>query len=270
MPELPEVETVSRGIRPHLEGQAIQEIIIRNPNLRWRVDAQLSIKVVGQVVQKITRRSKYIVWHLEQGALLWHLGMTGVMRVLTEPELPLKHDHIDVVFANKILRFTDPRRFGALIFTEDWQKHSRIVNLGPEPLGPGFNNIYLKEKLEKTQRAIKFAIMDAHVVVGVGNIYANESLFLARIHPQRIAASLTLGEVGSLTAAVEITISKAIEFGGTTLKDFIGSDGKPGYFRNELQVYGRKDEPCFACRNPIQKIVLGGRATYFCAQCQRL
>lgn len=269
MPELPEVETVRRGISPHIEGAIIEGLEVRNPNLRWQVPAKLAEKVIGHPVLKVTRRGKYIIWQLPEGCLIWHLGMSGVMRVLTKTTPIGKHDHVDVLFADKVLRFTDPRRFGCLLYVENEREHPLLKHLGPEPLSDEFNADYLAKKLKKTQRCIKVAIMDSHIVVGVGNIYASEALFIAQVSPQKLASKLTSEELERLVVAVKDTLDKAIQAGGTTLKDFMQSDGKPGYFRHELQVYGRDQKPCFICQMPIQKIVLGQRSTYFCPKCQK-
>ena len=192
------------------------------------------------------------------------------MRVFSQQRPSAKHDHVDVIFGNKItVRFTDPRRFGALFYSTNWQQHPLLINLAPEPLSEYFHPQYHMAKLCKTNRVIKQVLMDAHIVVGVGNIYASEALFLARINPAKEASHLSKAEIMALINAVKTTLQKAIALGGTTLKDFRQSNGKPGYFRNELQVYGRKDEPCFVCQQSIQKTTQGQRATYFCPQCQK-
>lgn len=268
MPELPEVETVRRGIRPHIEGQVIEGIKVRNPHLRWKVPTDLATKILGERVLGLERRGKYILWTLEHGTLIWHLGMSGVMRVLSKDTPHEKHDHIDVLFNKVMIRFTDPRRFGCLLYIETGQIHPLLASLGPEPLSLEFSVEYLAKKLKKTNRVIKAAMMDSHVVVGIGNIYASEALFLAGIHPQKIASNLTKAEITKLIEAIRHTLDKAIQAGGTTLKDFKQSDGKPGYFAQALQVYGRDKEFCYICKTPIQKIIIGQRSTYFCQKCQ--
>jgi formamidopyrimidine-DNA glycosylase len=269
MPELPEVETTRQGILPHCSNEVLKKIIVREHRLRWPIPENLNQYMQNQKILDITRRSKYLLWRFHKGVLLVHLGMSGVLRVLSKFTPPAKHDHVDFELASgKIIRFTDPRRFGAILWTEDASTHPLLTHLGPEPLSAEFTPEYLQKKLMKTTRPIKLALMDASVVVGVGNIYANEALFLSQLHPERSANRLTLKEIMTLVKNIKMTLEKAIKAGGTTLKDFLQSDGRPGYFRHELLVYGRKDQPCLKCAMLLQEIRLSNRSTVFCPQCQ--
>lgn len=270
MPELPEVETVRRGLDSYIVGHVIQEITIRNPHLRWQVAEDLPLRAQGQVIKATSRRGKYMIWHLQRGDLIWHLGMSGVMRIREHTIDAEKHDHIDVIFNQHRVRFTDPRRFGSLFYSDNWQEHPLLQNLGPEPLSTEFNAQDFAKALYKSQRNIKAVLMDSHVVVGVGNIYASEALFLAKINPETPAANMTFAQIEKLVDAVKFVLNKAIQAGGTTLKDFLQINGKPGYFRHELQVYAKALQPCPICQTLIQKIVLGQRATYFCPECQKI
>ncbi len=269
MPELPEVETTRQGILPYCEGQVVTQMHIRERRLRWLIPARLESMLQGQKILGIDRRSKYLLWRFNNGVMIMHLGMSGVVRVLQEYLPPQKHDHVDIELASKVLiRFTDPRRFGAILWTDDITAHKLLMALGPEPLTADFSAAYLVEKLKATARPIKLAIMDAHVVVGVGNIYANEALFLSSLHPERPANSLSLPECDILVQNIKYVLAKAIKAGGTTLKDFLQSDGRPGYFRHELLVYGRKSQPCVNCAMLLTEIRLNNRSTVFCQQCQ--
>lgn len=271
MPELPEVETTRKGIQPKVEGQTIQKIIIRNGKLRWPVDTSLTEKLPGLVILSIKRRAKYLLLETNQGHLIIHLGMSGNLRVLPQQEPAIKHDHIDLLLGNGfLLRYHDPRRFGSWLWTEaPIQAHTLLKSLGPEPLTDAFNAEYLFQKLQGRKTAIKTFMMNNHIVVGVGNIYANESLFLSGIHPSRPAQSLTTTETTKLVANIKTVLSAAIEQGGTTLKDFLTPDGKPGYFEQKLNVYGRENAPCLRCHASIEKVVLNQRAAYFCSNCQK-
>ena len=270
MPELPEVETTQRALAPFITQQVITDAIIRQPKLRWPVPSQLAKQLAGQTVQKSWRRAKYIIWQLEQGHLLWHLGMSGHLHVLTNRVTPGKHDHIDILFDTPLcIRFCDPRRFGALLYTtETLEQHPLLQKLGPEPLSNAFHSQYLALQFTRRQQAIKSVLMDNQIVVGIGNIYANEILFCAGIHPQRPAQSLTELEIQQIITASEQILTAAITAGGTTLKDFVSADGQPGYFRQALQIYGRDQQPCYRCQTPIHKITLGQRSTFFCPHCQ--
>lgn len=270
MPELPEVETTRRGIAPYIEDKLVTQVVIRNPRLRWPVTAGLNEKLSGQRIQTVSRRAKYLLLTTATGTLLIHLGMSGSLRLLSSYQPPAKHDHIDIVFGDDLLlRFTDPRRFGAVLWTtEPPAQHPLLNHLGPEPLDTAFDASYLLHRSRKRQVSIKTFIMNAAIVVGVGNIYASESLFIAGIHPKQIAAKLTSEQAEKLVNAIKLTLQKAIAAGGTTLRDFRDSEGKPGYFAQELWVYGRHDQPCKQCGNPIELIRQAQRATYFCPHCQ--
>lgn len=243
MPELPEVETSRRGIEPHLVGATILHAVVRNGRLRWPVSEEI-YRLSDQPVLSVQRRAKYLLLELPEGWIIIHLGMSGSLRILPEELPPEKHDHVDLVMNNgKVLRYTDPRRFGAWLWTKELEGHNVLAHLGPEPLSDDFNGEYLHQKCAKKKTAIKPWLMDNKLVVGVGNIYASESLFAAGIHPDRLASSLSLAECELLARVIKAVLLRSIEQGGTTLKDFLQSDGKPGYFAQELQVYGRKGEP---------------------------
>ena len=270
MPELPEVETTRRGIHDHLLGATVSELIVRNGRLRWPVPDDLADLVVGKTIYSIGRRAKYLLLGFEHGTLIIHLGMSGSMRIFTEAFPAEKHDHIDLVLSNgKRLRYHDPRRFGSWLWSHTpVNEHPLLKSLGPEPLSSAFHAAALQQQLQGRKTAIKQLIMDNHIVVGVGNIYASESLFLARIHPTRSGQSLSPAEVTCLVAAIKETLDAAIAAGGSTLKDYVDSDGRSGYFMLNNYVYGRNEEACRLCGTPIQKIQQGQRATFFCAHCQ--
>ncbi|MBL1457106.1 MAG: bifunctional DNA-formamidopyrimidine glycosylase/DNA-(apurinic or apyrimidinic site) lyase [Methylophaga sp.] len=272
MPELPEVETTRRGIAPYIENQQVKQIVIRDSRLRWPITDNLEEKLCGKIIQSVSRRAKYLLLHTHEGTLFIHLGMSGRLRILTMFQPAEKHDHVDIVFANNIiLRFTDPRRFGAVLWTtEPPLQHPLLHHLGPEPLEADFDAEYMFQRSRKRQVSIKTFIMNAEIVVGVGNIYASESLFLSAIHPQLIAAKLTKKQAVKLVAAIKLTLEKAIVAGGTTLRDFRDSEGKPGYFAQELWVYARQNQDCKQCGHPIELIRQSQRATYFCPYCQKI
>lgn len=268
MPELPEVETSRLGIRPYLLHQKIHKIIVRQSKLRWPIDKDI-VQAEGHLIEDVQRRAKYILIKLAIGWIVIHLGMSGSLRILTENKVAAKHDHVDLVLENGvILRYTDPRRFGAWLWTPFLKWLPQLANLGPEPLSDDFNAVYLQPLLEKRKVPIKSLIMDNHVVVGVGNIYASESLFMARILPTRLANTLTVVETTRLVQAIKQVLTKSIEQGGTTLRDFAQSDGKPGYFVQQLQVYGRAELGCFICNTPIKSQRIGQRNTFYCENCQ--
>ncbi len=271
MPELPEVETVKNGLEPLICNCRIEQVICRIDRLRLPLDPHLSQRLRGRLIKSISRRAKYLLIHLDQGTLLIHLGMSGVLRFVATQEQPQKHDHVDILFNNNsCLRFNDPRRFGLLLYLEtDPFEHRLLKNLGPEPLAKNLATNYLFQASRKRRLAIKSFIMDQKILVGVGNIYASEALFAAGIDPRRPAQSLTSKECCQLLHAIQTILAKAIAAGGTTLKDFRQSDGKPGYFKQELQVYGRTDRKCHKCNAVIQQFLLGQRTTYFCPGCQR-
>jgi formamidopyrimidine-DNA glycosylase len=271
LPELPEVETSCRGIAPYVTGQRIQRIQVRQWQLRWPIDRALPQALPGQTIKQVARRGKYILLSCNTGTLILHLGMSGSLR-LVERDCPLrKHDHVDLCLANqKIVRFNDPRRFGAYLWTrDDPEQHPLLSALGPEPLSPAFNLAYLWEKAQHRQSAIKTFIMDSHIVVGVGNIYANEALFLAGIKPQARTGSISRIRLQRLIAAIVQVLQQAITQGGTTLRDFINPSGQPGYFKQKLLVYGRAGQPCYRCGRELAELILGQRSSVYCTQCQR-
>lgn len=271
MPELPEVETTCRGIRPHLQNQTIRAVTIRQPRLRWPISPQLRKQARDAVIETVNRRAKYVLIKTGHGTIIIHLGMSGSLRLTTSEEPPRKHDHIDIELANgRVLRFHDPRRFGAVLWTrQDPLTHQLLRQLGPEPLDPAFNAGDMRALAAHRKQAIKTFLMNSRNVVGVGNIYTNEALFLAGIHPKTAAGRLSLQRWTKLVKAIQEVLRKAIDQGGTTLRDFINSDGQPGYFAQSLQVYGRDSEPCPVCQKPIRRIIQTQRATYYCPHCQR-
>ncbi len=268
MPELPEVETSRRGIEPHLVGNILHYAIVRNSKLRWPVSEKIKT-LLDEPILSVKRRAKYLLIELNQGWIIVHLGMSGSIRILPEEQPEEKHDHIDLVFRDgKVLRYTDPRRFGAWLWCEDLATSSVLAHLGPEPLSAQFNAQYLYQQSKNKKIAIKPWLMDNKLVVGVGNIYANEALFSSGIMPDRKVNSLTEQECDVLVNAIKAVLTRSIEQGGTTLKDFLQSDGKPGYFAQELFVYGRKDKACLICGHTIESIKQGQRSTFFCRHCQ--
>lgn len=268
MPELPEVETSRRGIEPHLVGNILHYAIVRNSKLRWPVSEKIKT-LLDEPILSVKRRAKYLLIELNQGWIIVHLGMSGSVRILPEEQPEEKHDHIDLVFRDgKVLRYTDPRRFGAWLWCEDLATSPVLAHLGPEPLSAQFNAQYLYQQSKNKKIAIKPWLMDNKLVVGVGNIYANEALFSSGIMPDRKASSLTEQECDVLVKAIKAVLTRSIEQGGTTLKDFLQSDGKPGYFAQELFVYGRKDKACLICGHTIESIKQGQRSTFFCRHCQ--
>lgn len=271
MPELPEVETTRSGIAPHIENNIIAKVIVRNRSLRWPIPNGLNKKLENQEILSVIRRAKYLLLKTKVGTLIIHLGMSGSLRILSTSEPVQKHDHFELQFKDGVcLRLRDPRRFGCVLWTKDDPlKHKLLTNLGPEPLDNEFSAELLFEKSRKRKTTIKQFIMDAKIVVGVGNIYASEALFLAGIHPKRLAGKITKQNAKDLTAAIKKILKQAIKQGGTTLKDFKSSDGKPGYFQQKLKVYDRKDEACVSCKKPIKQITLGQRSTFYCSNCQK-
>ena len=270
MPELPEVETTLRGIEPHLLNQRIARVVVRDPRLRWPVPDEVT-RAEGQRFVSLQRRGKYLLLKLQQGGLIIHLGMSGSLRILKHPLTPQKHDHIDVELENgTCMRFNDPRRFGAFLWVDgNMASHELLRSLGPEPLSAEFTADYLYKQSRDRRVAIKNFIMNGHVVVGVGNIYASESLFMAGIHPQRAAGRVSRQRYGGLVAAIRDVLDRAIRQGGTTLRDFVNSEGAPGYFAQELLVYDRAGSDCFQCGAPIRQKVIGQRSSYYCPACQR-
>ncbi len=270
MPELPEVEVTRLGIAPHLIDRRISTVIVREPRLRRPVNADLPSRLQGQTIHRLWRRGKYLLADLDTGQLLLHLGMSGHLRVLPATIPAQRHDHIDLVLDNdQCLRFHDPRRFGLLLWGPDWSTDPLLQHLGPEPLGGDFGGDYLYTRSRGHHQAIKTFLMDAHNVVGVGNIYANESLFSAGIDPRRAAGRISRARYQHLAEAIVEILQAAIAEGGTTLRDFTRPDGEKGYFRLSLAVYGREEEPCVRCGAPLRGLRIGGRSSFFCGYCQR-
>lgn len=273
MPELPEVEVTRRGLLP-IEGALIEQVTIRHHGLRWPIPQDLPGHLQGRRILKLTRRAKYILAEIGtsevEGVLLLHLGMSGRLCLLERDFPAEKHDHFDIRFADgRVIRLRDPRRFGAVLWLDqDPMQHPLLKTLGPEPLEPTFNADYLFQQLRTRNAPIKTTIMDAHVVVGVGNIYASESLFRAGIHPETPAKMLTLVQCELLVQEIKLTLSAALEAGGSSLRDFFGADGNPGYFQQTYFVYGRTGEPCRVCQQAIFSIRLGQRSTFYCQVCQ--
>lgn len=270
MPELPEVETVMCGLRPHLEGAIIQDVVVRHPQLRWPIPPTLKSDLYQQQISKLSRRGKYLLITVKAGTLIIHLGMSGSLCIVTNLITPRRHDHVDIVLSDhKILRYHDPRRFGAVLWTKgEPDQHALLSLLGVEPLGANFTPHYLKQRAVTRRIAVKSFIMDSHIVVGIGNIYAAEALFLAKIHPATPAGLLTLQQCEQLVISIQQVLQSAISQGGTTLKDFVNSEGKPGYFAQKLNVYGRSGLPCLRCQTALKCFKLGQRSTVFCECCQ--
>lgn len=269
MPELPEVEVSRMGIEPHIDQQNVKRVVIRNPNLRWPIPEEVK-KLEGQIIRAVKRRAKYLLLECDEGTAILHLGMSGKIRVIDKSVPVIKHDHVDIEFEHgKVLRLNDPRRFGAFLWQAPNEQHELLTKLGPEPLTDEFTEDLLFERSRGKTGPVKNFIMDNHVVVGVGNIYANESLFKSGIDPRRPAGKISKARYRVLTQHIKETLAAAIKQGGTTLKDFTQSDGKPGYFAQELLVYGRAGEPCVQCEKPLVEVKIGQRASVFCKQCQK-
>jgi formamidopyrimidine-DNA glycosylase len=270
MPELPEVETTRRGLAPHLEGRRITAVTLRRPDLRWPIPNDVRERLPGQRIEAVERRAKYLLTHTRAGSALWHLGMSGVMRVLPASTPVDAHDHVDLGLDDgRVLRFTDPRRFGCLLWQPTGQVHELLAGLGPEPLSEAFSGGTLFNASRGKKASVKVFLMDQAVVVGVGNIYAAEALFEAGIRPTTPAGRVTRERYERLAAAVKRILGYAIERGGTTLRDFLNPDGLPGYFEQELFVYGREGEACKVCGTALKAMRLGQRATVWCPRCQR-
>src|SRR3984893_1076815 len=271
MPELPEVETTRRGIAPALIGRRVTMGVVRDRRLRWPIDANLEAAITDQVVRRIERRAKYLLIGFDKGTLIVHLGMSGSLRVLSADTPPQLHDHWDIqVDSGSVLRFHDPRRFGSALWTDsDPREHKLLAKLAPEPLSDAFDEDYLFRATRGRAVAIKQFIMNSQVVVGVGNIYASEALFRARIAPRRAARRITRAQAAALSQAIKDVLSEAIEIGGTTLRDYVNADGIPGYFRQKLFVYERAGETCRVCKARIKQFTQGQRSTYWCSVCQR-
>jgi formamidopyrimidine-DNA glycosylase len=270
MPELPEVETTRRGIAPAIAGATLTDVVVRDARLRWPVPRGLARRLSGKAVRGVRRRAKYLLIDFDEGSLIVHLGMSGSLRILDSRAIPGAHDHVDLVFGPKLLRLRDPRRFGAVLWQQgEASRHALLAHLGVEPLEDGFSGDYLYRATRGRKVAIKQLLMNHTVVVGVGNIYASESLFRAGIHPRTAAARLSRARCEALVAAVKETLDAALRAGGSTLRDFVGSDGASGYFQLQTFVYDRSGEPCRACARPIRSVRQGQRSTFFCPSCQK-
>lgn len=270
MPELPEVETTRRGLAPHVVGRLVVEVTVREPRLRWPVTPQLSRDLPGRRIDTLTRRAKYLLLAAGDGHLLMHLGMSGRLRVVPADTPAGLHDHLDIrLDSGQVMRLNDPRRFGcALWLRQPPDEHALIAGLGPEPLSDEFSGDWLYARSRGRRAAVKAFIMDAANVVGVGNIYASEALFEAGIHPGRPAGRIGRGRYARLAAAIKQTLARAIDAGGTTLRDYIGVDGDTGWFQLSLAVYGREGQPCPRDATPVRRRVIGQRSTFFCPRCQ--
>ncbi|MGE4069914.1 MAG: bifunctional DNA-formamidopyrimidine glycosylase/DNA-(apurinic or apyrimidinic site) lyase [Lysobacterales bacterium] len=269
MPELPEVETTRRGIEPHLLGRVARGLIVREARLRWPITAAVAAGLAGLPIKAVRRRAKYLLLDNDRGAAILHLGMSGSLRVLDQQVLLRKHDHYDLLLDDdRLLRFNDPRRFGSLLWQPAGEIHPLLAELGPEPFDPGFDGAYLHARAHARSAPVKHFLMDQHIVVGVGNIYAAEALFRAGIDPRRAAGRVSRARYQRLADAVRMILGHSIERGGTTLRDFLRPDGEPGYFEQELLVYGRAGQPCRVCATPVQSVRLGQRASFYCPRCQ--
>ncbi len=271
MPELPEVETTRLGLLPHLLKRRITGVAVRDARLRWPVPADLAKNLTGQRIDDITRRGKYLLFDCGSGFLLAHLGMSGSLRYFDALPAPQKHDHVDIVLEKKGgMRFTDPRRFGTLLWIDGRQQcHPLLDGLGIEPLSADFNGAYLFAQSRNKRVNIKPFLMDAHVVVGVGNIYASESLFRAGIHPARMAGRISAARYDKLAAAVKETLQRALKAGGSSLRDYVRVNGDPGYFQFDAFVYERVGLPCRICGTPIKTVRQSQRTTFYCPSCQK-
>lgn len=278
MPELPEVEVSRQGIAPHITGHAIEQMVVRNGSLRWPVDMQLSKILKGATVTRTARRGKYLLLHCmtakgSTGVVLIHLGMSGSLRIVMNDAPIQKHDHVDWQFAHATLRYHDPRRFGSVLWHDDrdgdYLQHPRLINLGIEPFDAAFTPEHLFKQSRNKKTAIKVALLSGEMVVGVGNIYASEVLFRCKIHPEKITNSLTKAQCTLLANHIKTVLQEAISKGGSTLKDFVNSDGASGYFQMHYNVYDRAGQSCTTCARPISRIIQAQRATYFCLFCQK-
>jgi formamidopyrimidine-DNA glycosylase len=271
MPELPEVETIKNGIAPHIENKLIKKVIVRNNKLRWPVPNNLNKILSNTKINSVSRRAKYIVINTNKGNLIIHLGMSGTLRVLDLKEPIKKHDHVDFIFNNIVLRYNDPRRFGAVLFTDEpLETYQVFSHLGPEPFDKVFTGKFLYNLAKNKKGPVKNLIMDNKIVVGIGNIYAAESLFQIGVHPETPAKNISLEKYTELAKFSKKLLKLAIKNGGTTLKDFTSASGKPGYFQQKLKVYGREGESCVNCNSIIQNVRVGQRSSCFCPLCQKL
>lgn len=274
MPELPEVETTKRGIAPHIENNQVTQVIVRNGKLRWPIPNDLAQTLTGKRLTSVTRRAKYLLCYFDDNptaALMIHLGMSGSLRICAPNEAPLKHDHVDICFSNgNALRYSDPRRFGCILWLDvPPEQHSLLNHLGLEPLVNEFNGDYLWELSRNKQVAVKQFVMDQKIVTGIGNIYASEALFMAGIRPTRPAGKVSKAKYQVFAEAAKMILERSITQGGTTLRDFVGGDGKPGYFAQQLLVYGKKGKPCPTCETPLKEVRLSNRSSVFCPECQK-
>jgi formamidopyrimidine-DNA glycosylase len=271
MPELPEVETIRRGIAPHVVGRTVERVIVRDRRLRWPIPKGFERALAGRAIRSVDRRGKYLLLDLDGGRVILHMGMTGWLRLMKPGEPATKHDHLDLELSGGVaLRFNDPRRFGAALWWPAAQReHALLKDMGPEPFDDAFNAAYLFTLSRGRSAPVKNFLMDGRVVVGVGNIYAVEALFRARIRPMRAAGKVTRAEYGTLVTAVRAVLEAAIKAGGTTFSDFRDADGEPGYFVQKLDVYDRAGQPCRRCRAPIKRLVIGQRSSFYCPRCQK-
>jgi len=270
MPELPEVETTRLGLAPQLAGRSIVSVTLRRPDLRWPIPPEVAILLPGQPVLGLRRRAKYLLLDLAPGSALLHLGMSGCLRIVPKDLPSGRHDHVDIALdSGMAIRFTDPRRFGCLLWQPMGETHELLQNLGPEPLSSEFTGGYLYDRSRNRTAGLKTFLMDQSIVVGVGNIYAVETLFRAGIAPNRAAGKVSRDRYCRLVQAIKEVLTLAINSGGTTLRDFRHPDGMPGYFKQELYVYGREGEPCHVCSRPLSGSRLGNRATVWCGRCQK-
>ena len=270
MPELPEVETTRRGVEPYSKGRRVRKLVVREPRLRWPVPDDLGALLSGQVIEAVERRAKYLLFRTGAGSLMVHPGMSGSLRVVDPGAEPGRHDHIDLVLeGGACLRYNDPRRFGSFLWLQPGEQHPLLSHLGPEPLSAEFDGQMLNRRSRGRSGAVKNFIMDGKVVVGVGNIYANEALYLSGIRPDRAAGRISLPRYQRLAENIKQVLTSAISQGGTTLRDFVGGDGKPGYFAQQLYVYGRAGRPCKACGSDLRELRLGQRSSVYCVACQR-
>ena len=270
MPELPEVETTRRGLLPHVAGRHVDHVLLRRPDLRWPIPREVEDLLPGQRIDAIRRRAKYLLLDTGAGSALLHLGMSGSLRVLPSDTPVRAHDHVDIALdSDRVLRFNDPRRFGCLLWQAPGETHPLLADLGPEPLSDDFDGDFLFALSRGRSAPVKTFLMDQAVVVGVGNIYAAEALFMAGISPLRAAGKVSRERYAALADAVKAILAHAIARGGTTLRDFIGGDGQPGYFQQELFAYGRGGEFCKVCGTTLREVKLGQRASVYCPKCQR-
>ena len=269
MPELPEVETTRLGLYPLVKEKKIIDVVVRQRSLRWPIEIGFEDHLLGSVFTRLSRRGKYLLFHSKNGKMMVHLGMSGSLRMVSSRSNPRKHDHVDICFENSsVLRYHDPRRFGSFFWLAPKEIHNLLKDLGPEPLSKKFDGNYLYEMAKRRKVAVKTLIMNSSVVVGVGNIYANESLFLSGIRPDRLASSISKKRYNSLVTQIKRVLNSSIRSGGTTLRDFVREDGQPGYFKQQLFVYGRGNMHCKNCEKSLKETRINNRSTFFCSSCQ--